>query len=377
MKKFFYVIIAVITLSSCEKKVTLKNQSIYLQNLIVSIEHKELQRIYANDYNQLITVDITGYCDKELDKSQISWSDLYGEIEMRNSEGDLILTCTREKFEYDSCQEYGWHLYNPIKIYITDYYQYGDSDIKVNYCACEITGKMCEGEGGMYYLNSGCINAYSLHDYEHDYKGKKTIANTYLSWQQTITETSYDTTAWYPNGQITYRFAGDGGYWVEDESEADGDYMKYKNVVEEYYHKDGTPFNQFEILFWEQQRYNLNYIGFRDEDNYFIMYSSQNDNNSGRVAIVYITEDTETLKGCWQYDILDNNTIHLHDGIEAAKYSILEFKTDFKISVSNYLKDDTMYVVTPIGNWYEFKYIPYGGGVADSTIKWLRSRGRL
>ena len=115
MKNFLYFIIAVTTLSSCMKKVTLEEQEINLSQLIKDIDNDMLKKECKYSINAIVT----GYCDRKLDKHQLSWIDLYGKIEMRHPSDDKpFLTCTRKKTE----SHYSfWEECNSIKFYLRNY----------------------------------------------------------------------------------------------------------------------------------------------------------------------------------------------------------------------------------------------------------------
>ena len=360
MKNFLYFIIAVTTLSSCMKKVTLEEQSVSLWQLVEAIDHKELKGAYLNN-EMPITATVTGYCDRGLDESQITLSDLYGKIEMWQDD-KLILTCTRKKTDGFSSF---WGNCNPIKLYLSYYGgSYGDNV----YCACEINGKFYEIEGGYYSLGLGSIKTYSLPESEIP-------DDLYVSWQKNCTENSYEITAWYPNGQIKYRFAGNEGYWHTNELSSEGG-MIYKNESEEYYLRDGKPSNQFEVLFSEQQRSKgFKYLQFTDGNKYFVMYPSDDDPNTGRAAIIMIYRDKSDpyirkykLIGNWEYQVLNSHKLYLYNGVDG-----LYNRNNFSVSVYN-LEDNTMCMTTPTGRHYFFKYAQYNSIHNDILQQYRRQR---
>ena len=378
MKKLLYFIFAVATLSSCSKKVTLLDQRVNMWELVECIEHKDLKVLYCNDNYQPVTATVTGYCDRRQDESQISWKDLYGKIEMHNSDyGGLFLTCTKEKSKENNSL-WGWYQYNPIKFYL--------KNSEGTYCACEIDGKMYEGEGGHYSLNTGTIKAYS------SYNGSSTKETVYLSWQYNTTETSYEKTAWYPNGQIKYRMFGYDGYWKADENQLDGGYMKYATVGEAYYHSDGTPLNPIEELMLKQSKYaSRKYLTFEDENAYFIMYPEKSfgeygDNRieRGKVAIVRVLRNEYALLAYWKFELLEDDMLKLYDKLKLYEGKALYWfggkyiKADDDIMPIGSLEEMsiTMYV-KPLMNVFDFKYSYSKGGELDNIVRALRYKGVL
>lgn len=336
------------------KKVTLEEQEINLSQLIKDIDNDMLKKECKYSINAIVT----GYCDRKLDKHQLSWIDLYGKIEMRHPSDDKpFLTCTRKKTE----SHYSfWEECNSIKFYLRNYRSMYKEQ---NYCACEIDGRMCESEGGTYYLYNGSIKAYSIPNDE------AISSDPYMSWQTNQTETNYETTAWYPNGQTKYHIIGFVKYnQINNDGNTIGKYIQYKEKDKEYYYLcDGKPSNKFEVLFKEQQQRGYKYLEFNNDDIYFIMYPSDENANFGRAAIFQVKYDRYringySLQGHWKYQVLNNYKVLLENTTGNRKY--LFFHGD--------LKNDKLSLGYP---WHDLKFNRINS--RDFIIKDLRRLGKL
>ena len=165
MKNLFILWIA-ISICSCQQIQTFENQ-------IVDF-HLYTGVLNLNSSVVIENAKIVGHFTTEIDENIDRWYRFEGDMTIYDSANNLIAKFDTEDIEHST-----------IKFY--------KNEQGVNYCSAKVKGAVYEGEGGFYYLHSGTLNAFELHD-----------GTTYLSKKVIASEEKREEYTYYPNGQLQH-----------------------------------------------------------------------------------------------------------------------------------------------------------------------------